>query len=193
MYARDAFGPQPLVATCGLLAVLAAGCGRNPDRTTQADNRPGVENKPLSMSSQMSSQERKPIDLTGCLQKLSGSYLILDINRGTPGTHATDKQGDDSAIAARERSNVRQAYHLSAGDKNRLEKLVGKQVKVSGTVTESADQIARDERRGNDLVMVGTSGVQDSEAERARIKPGDLARVDVASIQQVGEGCGEGR
>ena len=189
MNARNAFGPQPLVATCGLLAVLAAGCGRNPDRTTLAHNRPGVENKPLSMSS----QERKPIDLTGCLQKLSGSYLILDINRGSPGTPATDKQGDDSTLAARERSNVRQAYHLRAGDKNSLEKLVGKQVKVSGTVTESADQIARDERRGNDLVMVGTSGVQDSEADRTRIKPGDLARVDVASIQQVGEGCGEGR
>jgi hypothetical protein len=189
MYARDAFGPQPLVATCGLLAVLAAGCGRNPDWTTQADNRPGVENTPVSMSS----QEKKPIDLTGCLQKLSGSYLIIDINRRSPGTHATDKQGDDSALAARERSNVRQAYSLSAGDKNSLEKLVGKQVKVSGTVTESADQIAWDERRGNDLVMVGTSGVQDSEAARARIKPGDLTRVDVASIQQVGEGCGAGR
>jgi hypothetical protein len=190
MFTRDAFGPQLLVATCGLLAALAAGCGRNPDRTpADTDNRPGAGNQLAPMSG----QEKKPVDLTGCLQKLSDSYLLLHTNRGNPGTTAVATGGDNSAAAASEPSNLRQAYRLAAGDKKNFEKLVGKQVKVSGTVTESADPIARDERRGNDLVMVGTSGVRDQEDPHSRIKPGDLARVDVASIQQVGEGCGEGR
>jgi hypothetical protein len=188
MYTRDAFGPQLLVATCGLLAALAAGCGRNPDRTAaETNNRQGVRTQPVSVSS----QETRPIDLTGCLQKLSDSYLLTDTNR-VPGMTASDSQENNTALE-RGPSNVRQAYRLSARDKMTFEKLVGKQVKVSGTVTQTADQIARDERRGNDLVMVGTSGVQDQEPDRSRVKPGDLAKVDVASIQQVGEGCGEGR
>jgi hypothetical protein len=188
MYTRDAFGPQLLVATCGLLAALAAGCGRNPDRTAaETDGRQGLRTAPVSMSS----QEPRPIDLTGCLQKLSGSYLLTYTNR-VPGATATDSQENNTAVE-RGPSSVRQAYRLSARDKTSFEKLVGKQVKVSGTVTETADLIARDERRGNDLVMVGTSGVQDQEPDRSRIKPGDLAKVDVASIHQVGEGCAEGR
>jgi hypothetical protein len=185
MSKRHAFGPQLLVATCALVATLMVGCVNSADRTvTDADTRSGV-GRPVSMSS----AQKKPVDLTGCLQKLSGSYLLTETNRSSPDAEAAGRQGERASVEG-DRLNVLHAYRLSAGDKDRLEKLVGKKVKVSGSVTETSDPVAREDRRFNDLIMVGTSGVQDKETDHPAIKPGSLSKVDVASIQQVGEGCG---
>ena len=44
--------------------------------------------------------------------------------------------------------------------------------------------------------MVGTSGTQDKNHDRrnrAKIDAGDLARIDVASIEKVAQGCGDKR
>jgi hypothetical protein len=185
MSKRHAFGPQLLVATCAWVATLTVGCVNSADRAvTDADTRSGV-GRPVAMSS----AQKKPVDLTGCLQKLSGSYLLTETNRSSPEKDAVGMQGEHGSLGGA-RLSVPHAYRLSASDKDRLEKLVGKKVKVSGSVTETSDPVAREDRRFNDLVMVGTSGVQDNETDRPAIKPGSLSKVDVASIQQVGEGCG---
>ena len=124
--------------------------------------------------------EMKPIDVTGCLQKSGGSYVLTD-----------------GSVVEREQVHPAQhAYRLSAEKDDDLEKLVGKQVKVSGTMTEASDLIARDDRRANDL-RVGTSGDQDKnhdrKQDRARIRTGDLASVDVTTIEPMAGGCGKGR
>ncbi len=175
---RREFRPQLLfLATCGLAAALTAACGNKADQTAaNPDNRPVGTSGSASTGNAM-----KPIDVTGCLQKADGSYVLTEINQPNPNAAPTSKKGD---------------YRLTAEKDDDLEKLVGKQVKVSGTLTEASDLTARDDRRANDLT-VGTSGDQDTnhnrKADRALIRTGDLASVDVTSIEPTAGGCGKAR
>ena len=122
--------------------------------------------------------------------------MLTQISRPEPNAAPTDKQPRDGSLIEREQLHAAQhAYRLSADRDDDLEKLVGKQVKVRGTVMEKSDLIAGDDRRANDL-MVGTSGTQDKNHDRrnrAKIDAGDLARIDVASIEKVAQGCGNKR
>jgi hypothetical protein len=200
MCKRRPFRPQLLLfATCGLTATLTAACG---DKADQMSENPGskrdqmsanAENRSVGTSGSFSSNEKKPIDLTGCLQKAGGSYVITKINKPSPNAAPASKKADGSVVEREQAHAAQHAYRLRVEKDDDLEKLVGKQVKVSGTVTETSDLTARDDRRANDL-SVGTSGSQDTnhdgKQDRARIRTGDLARVDVDSIQQVAEGCG---
>jgi hypothetical protein len=189
--------PQLLFATCGLAAALTAACG-NKDQN-RADQPMADADRPVGTSGSTATMNDKkpvdkPVDLTGCLQKSDGSYVLTEINKPSPNAAPTKKKGDGS-VAEREQLHAAQhAYRLSGDKDDELEKLVGKQVRVSGTMTEPSDLIDRDNRKGNDL-NVGTSGVQDKNHEgrqdRAKIDTGNLAKVDVTSIQQVAEGCGK--
>jgi hypothetical protein len=185
MYERHSFGPQLLLATCGLAAALAAACGNHTDRSAaNVGNRPAAG----APAATMSSQDKKPIDLTGCLQRSGRSYVITQIDMPGPAAAPIDKKGDGSLVERDQVAADRHAYRLNAANRNDLDKLVGKQVKVSGTVTERPNLVVPEDRRGNDL-KVGTSGVQDREHDRWDINAGDLAKVDVESIQQVAAGC----
>ncbi|PYR28446.1 MAG: hypothetical protein DMF98_02875 [Acidobacteria bacterium] len=190
---RREFRPQLLfLATCGLAAALTAACGNKADQTAaNPDNRPVGTSGSASTGNAM-----KPIDVTGCLQKADGSYVLTEINKPNPNAAPTTKKGDGSVVEREQMHAAQHAYRLTAEKDDDLEKLVGKQVKVSGTLTEASDLTARDDRRANDL-SVGTSGNQDKnhdrKPDRARIRTGDLASVDVTSIQPTAGGCGKGR
>jgi hypothetical protein len=186
MYERCSFGPQLLLATYGLAAALTAACGNNTDRSDMnPDNRPAVG----APAATMSSQDQKPIDLTGCLQKSGRSYVITQIGTPSPAAAPPDKKDDSGRVEREQVTAPRHAYRLNAANRADLEKLIGKQVKVSGTVMEPSDLTGREDRRANDL-RVGTSGAQDREHDRPEINTSDLASVEVASIQQVATGCG---
>jgi hypothetical protein len=181
-----------LLATCGLAAALTAACGNKAEQTAaNPDNRPvGTSGLPST------GNVMKPIDVTGCLQKAGGSYMLTEISKPNPNAAPTNTKGDGSLVEREQLHAAQHAYRLSADKDDDLEKLVGKQVKVSGTVTEASDLTARDDRRRNDL-SVGTSGDQDKnhdrKQDRARIRTGDLASVDVSSIQPTDGGCREGQ
>ena len=64
------------------------------------------------------------------------------------------------------------------GDRDDLDKLVGKQVRVSGTIEKRSDL--------NDHNASGT--VKDR--DRTKIDDGDLAQVKVASVTSIGSACG---
>jgi len=188
MCTRQPFRPQLFALALLGLATTVIGCGNNERTTSMNDNRPVG-----TSGSTAASPEKKPIDLTGCLQKADGSYVLTQISRPEPNAAPTDKKGDDSIVEREQMHAAQHAYRLTADKDDDLEKLVGKQVKVHGTVTEKSD-LRADDRSANDLT-VGTSGSQDRNHEserkdRAKINAGDLARVDVASIDKVSEGCG---
>jgi hypothetical protein len=185
--------PQLLfLATCGLAAALTAACGNKADQTAA-----NPDNRPVGTSGAASTgNEIKPIDVTGCLQKADRSYVLTEINKPNPNAASTNKTGDGSVVEREQMHAAQHAYRLTAEKDDDLEKLVGKQVKVTGTLTEPSDLTARDDRRANDLT-VGTSGDHDKnhdrKQDRARIRTGDLASVDVTSIEPGAGGCGKGR
>jgi hypothetical protein len=193
MCTRRPVPPQLLLlASCGLAAALTAACGNTAEQTAA-----NPDNRPVGTSGSASTgTETKPIDLTGCVQKAGGSYVLTEINKPNPNAAPTVKKGDGRIVEREQLHAAQHAYRLSAEKDDELEKLVGKQVKVSGTMTEASDLIARDDRRANDL-RVGTSGDQDKnhdrKQDRARIRTGDLASVDVTTIEPMAGGCGKGR
>jgi hypothetical protein len=189
MWTRQPFRPQLFALALVGFAVTFAACGNNDRTASMSDNRAVGTSGTVP-----SAATKKPIDLTGCLQKTDGSFVLTEISRPNPNAAPTGKKGDDSVVEREQVHAAQHAYRLSADKDDDLEKLVGRQVRVHGTVMEKSDLIAGDERRGNDLT-VGTSGSQDKNRpsdrkSRAKIDAGDLARVDVESIEKVAEGCG---
>ena len=193
MWTRQPLRPQLFALALIGFAVTLSACGSN-DRTAQTA--PADRNRPGGTSGSASIATKQVIDLTGCVQKADGSFVLTQISRPQPNAAPTNKKPGDGSLVEREQLHAAQhAYRLSADRDDDLEKLVGKQVKVHGTAMEKPDLLAGDDRRGNDL-MVGTSGTQDNNHDRrnrAKIDAGDLARVDVASIEKVADGCGNKR
>ena len=187
------------VLGCGLATVLAAfGCGGDHAATngTAAGNgtgqpaaagadrtgTPGTATGTAAASGTAADENnaRTPVTLTGCLQKGDGrnDYILTEINQprtsvGTSGSSAagSDKVGQEQMRAAEH------AYKLSA-DNDTLEPMVGKQVRVSGTV-ERRSQL--NEHNDNGTVK---------DRDRTKIDADDLASVHVASIDSIADACG---
>jgi hypothetical protein len=187
------------IASCGLaLALAAAGC---------ADNREaGVE----GTGAQSAGHEGAPITLTGCLQKGSGmnNFILTQVNEPSGSTPVT--KGGDDAQARVEREQLRAARHVYrlSGDNDDFENLVGKQVRVTGTVEENSE-LQPNAGMKSDRDAVGTAGDENrnaknppadrekvddrtaAERERVDIDAGDLAEVDVQRVEMVAEACGQ--
>jgi hypothetical protein len=125
-----------------------------------------------------------PISLSGCLQKGDGrsDYILTEVNttRTTVGTSGSTRAESGRDVVGQEQMRAAlHAYRLD-GDRDRLEPLVGKQVRVSGTVAEKSDLNDHD-----------ASGKM-KEKDRTKIDEGDLAKVDVSTIESTGASCGGG-
>jgi hypothetical protein len=188
------------VVGCSLAVVLsAAGCSgdRSANRTAEnnatgqpaaagADRAGAPGSAPAAAAANGTAADennaRAPVTLTGCLQKGDGrsEYILTEVNRprtsvGTSGS--TGAGGDRDLVAQEQMREAAHAYKLSA-DRDTLEPLVGKQVRVSGTV----------ERRSqlNEHNADGTL----KDRDRTKIDADDLASVHVASIDSIADGCG---
>jgi hypothetical protein len=161
------------VMACGFAAVIAAaGCGdRNVNRTA-ANGTAADENN-----------ARPSLTVTGCLQKgsLGSDYILTEVNhsRTGVGTSGSTTPAAGDAVGQEQMREATRAYRL-AGESDTLEPLVGKQVRVNGTV----------ERRSklNEHNADGTL----KERDRTKIDDDDLASLHVASIDRVADSCGGG-
>jgi hypothetical protein len=124
---------------------------------------------------------RPPVTLTGCLQKGDGrsDYILTEVNepRTSVGTSGSATASGNDRVAQEQMRAAEHAYKL-AGDRDTLEPLVGKQVRVNGTM----------ERRSklNDHDDNGTI----KDRDRTKIDEQDLESVHVASIDSVADACG---
>lgn len=195
-----------MMSTAGLAAALAAyGCGgdsaprANDNATGQpaaagADRAGGASAGSAAASGSAANGSaananagsradapKQPITLTGCLQKGDGrsDYILTAVNttRESPtvGTSGASQNGDK--VGEEQMRQASHAYRLS-GDHDHMEGLVGKQVRVSGTVTAQSD------------LNEHTQSGQLKERDRQKIDEGDLAKVDVASIDSIADACG---
>ncbi len=146
---------------CGI-ALVAAASACNGDRSRQVRGHEGA-----------------PINLTGCLQKGSGmnTFVLTQVNEPTRSVGTTGTNDKPSgAVAQEQMREAKHAYRLD-GDNNQLDKLVGKQVRVDGTIAEASDlnKRANESREGN---------------KTPDLDSGDLAKVDVKTISPISDACG---
>ena len=122
-----------------------------------------------------------PITLTGCLQRMKrgDTFILTRIN-------SADKVAEvgTSGAPPAERQQERAAWHAYrvSGDEDNLKALVGKQVRISGTLEELSD--LKKER--------GAIGQQGGRTPDTDIDPDELAQVKLTSVSLVSDVCGAG-
>jgi len=126
-----------------------------------------------------SSNQGAPIKLTGCLQKsggLTSSYVLTQVNEPTRSV-GTSGSSQPDVVKQEQMREAKHSYRLD-GDDDQLSNLVGKQVRVEGTVAENSDlnKRAAEDRKDTD--------------KPADIDTGDLAKVKVNSISAMSDSCG---
>jgi hypothetical protein len=184
----------------GLACALSAfGCSNNAaDRTANADRTgqppaagasagtPGAAGTSGTTADTASRDAaNSPVTITGCLQKGDGrsDYILTELNttRGAVGTSGSSSTADRSTnadkVGQEQMRAAAHAYRLE-GDRDSLEPLVGKQVRVSGTMAKSSDLNAHDD-----------SGKL-KDRDRTKIDEDDLARIDVAKVDSIAGSCG---
>ncbi len=162
-------GGHALVGLCGGAAlVLASACGPQTNEPPEAAN----ANTGTPMASSEASPANGPVTVTGCLQQSGGDYILTAMNE--PSTSGAPAAAGHGSQVGREQANeARHAYKLNSDQD--LAVLVGKSVTVRGTVA-----------RHSDVVRTGNQKVEDLDA-------GDLAAVDVTTINQVADACGQAK
>jgi hypothetical protein len=123
---------------------------------------------------------RQPITITGCLQQgENGHGFILTHLNEPPISPATSRTAQPSTVTRDELREARNAYRLEPAAWLHLDKLLGTQVRVSGTLAEPAHLPAAG--------SVATSGVNPP-----TITESELAAVRVTGVTKVRKSCGTG-
>ena len=200
------YGTSSTFVACALgLALSAWGCSGDTTRTTANDTgqpaaagadragtpgaaagtaEPNGASRPAGTSGTAADADKDnatPITLTGCLQKGDGAlrsdYVLTEVNtsRTSVGTSGATPKSD--AVGQEQMREAEHAYRLD-GDRDDLDKLVGKQVRVSGTIEKRSDL--------NDHNADGTL----KDRDRTKISDSDLAQVKVASVSSIADACG---
>ena len=168
---------RSFIAGCGVaVALTGAACNRNDAAEVDRDN-----DRLAADTTKDRGHEGAPITVTGCLQRGNGmnNYILTQVNSPSESPVATT--GKDASGAAVQREQMREAKHsytLDSDDGDAMRDMVGKQVRVNGTIDEASDlhkKAAENKDRRNGL----------------DIDAGDLAKIKVQGIVQVAEECGQ--
>src|SRR5206468_856907 len=122
-----------------------------------------------------------PITVTGCLQKGSGighTYIVTSINE--PSQKGVGTTGTGTAVEREQLREAEHAYRVDAKDNVDMDAMVGKQVRVSGTMAKHADLPA----------MPSATTGQNEQRKPEKIDQDDLAKIDDASVSVVSDNCG---
>jgi hypothetical protein len=181
------------------IAALAIGgtaaCGNNNARTSNTPNSTAA-NPPAA--DQRAENTAKPITLTGCLQQDGRTYIVTRLNE--PSRKGVGTTGNGAAVEREQLREAANAYRVESKDQSDWDKMVGKQVRVSGAVDKAADLPAASgvAANGTDRPSAtsgagatgsGTVGSTDA-GRREKIDKGDLAQIAVESMTVVSENCG---
>lgn len=138
--------------------------------------------------------EGAPITLTGCVQKGSGlnNYVLTQVSSpaegpvattgNTPGSNTPSGNPPSSyapsggSVQSEQMRAAQHAYQLS-GHHEDLRDLVGKQVRITGTIAENSD----------------LNKIEGDQNRKLDIDTNDLAKVDVQTVEKISDACGLGR
>jgi hypothetical protein len=134
------------------------------------------------------------MSVTGCLQKGPTEFIVTEIN--SPAGPPVGTSGSRSRNGQVARDHIREAAHAYTlgGDHGLLSPLLGRQVRIVGTLAEDGKLHAPGARvetprwRSGADPAIGTTGVTAS--ERETLNEEDLMKLEVVSIEQVASSCG---
>jgi hypothetical protein len=157
---------------CASAALLGAAACNNSANTNADQTKPAPDATAATKGTSGNEDQQRPISLTGCLQKDGSDFILTQINEPPKG----------EPVAQQDLKEAEHAYRLNRKNTtdNDWGKMVGYQVRVSGTVAKASDLSEQ----------VGTSGSSDPK-DHPKIHEGDLAQVDVADIQMTAASCGD--
>jgi len=168
---------KSFITGCGLaVALTGAACNRHDAAEVDRDN-----GRLAADTAKDRGHEGAPITVTGCLQRASGmnNYILTQVN--SPSETPVATAGKDASSAPVQREQMREAKHsysLDNGDKDVMRDMVGKQVRVNGTIKDTSD-LHKEAAKTN------------TDDRRLDIDAGDLAKIDVQGIVQLAEECGQ--
>ena len=184
-----------LTAWSMAIAVSAFACSNNDSRTTTAGadanctgqppaagaGTPGTSGTPGTAAANARDVREAPVTLTGCLQKGDGrsDYILTQVNTmwTTVGTSWQRRRTRNRHVGQEQLRAAEHAFQLD-GDRDVLEPLVGKQVRVSGRLAKASDLTTRDQNGAP------------KDRDRTKIDEEDLAKVEVAAVDSVSDNCG---
>jgi hypothetical protein len=188
---RRGFGGKTVIAACGLaLAIGTTACGGANDGL---DDQRAPEEIGADVDRDLLKNEEPAVTLTGCLQRgdgvLTDRFVLTQVNHPAGQTPvATSGQSDSAASVERERLRAAASTYRLDGDDDQLEKMVGSQVRVTGMIQEQADLPSLERDADNRAGAGSRSGDRSPEVDT-----GDLAEIEVTSIEQIASNCGGGR
>jgi len=124
-----------------------------------------------------------PLTVTGCLQQGDrNTYVVTRLNE--PAQKNAGSSGNGAAVEQEQLRAAANAYRIEPTGKLALETMVGKQVRVSGTLDEIADLPPASGSGSN------SSGSTGSNNRKESIDTGNLAKLNATSVSVVAESCG---
>lgn len=186
-----------MALTCAALLACVA-CGKSDNtasQTGQAQNQTGSSE--TAARADTGGQQAQQVTFEGCVQKgagmLGSEYLLTMLNEppGAAGTSGSVTRSGSSV----EREQMRMAartYRLEAKDDVKLEDMIGKQVRVSGVVSEQARVPTGAGAIGSsaDTQLPNRDRTGQNERSAAELKTSDLGKVDVSSATVIAPSCG---
>jgi hypothetical protein len=179
----------------GAAVVAAMACGRSNDNNTSAAPQHD-DGAPSDLNSTGTDRTAsQTVTLEGCLQQGGGTftkgYLLTLVNE--PATAGTSGSVTSSGSAV-EREQMRIAantYRLEPQGEVKLDGMLGKQVRVSGTVSEQAKSPNGQGAIGSDEDRQRPNRDSSDRPDRSTYMSGsDLAKIDVSAVTITAESCG---
>jgi hypothetical protein len=178
---------KALVTSCAITVALSAGaCNRDDSAAVDRDTDRLEANADTASTANRGGHEGAPISLTGCLQRGGGlnNYILTQVNSPSESPVATSGSANNQSneVQREQLRGAKHSYELD-GEMDNARDLVGKQVRVTGTLAETSDLRSQNQNQNQNR----------ENREGLDIEAGDLAKVDVQSITQVAENCGDAR
>jgi hypothetical protein len=166
----------------GALAVAvstaAGACGDAQQRGGDPAQEAELQPAPADTTSGASAENRS-MTLVGCLQRGEGgdNFVLTQVNAPSDRPIATSGESPKADAVEREQFRAAQRTYALRGDDDGWEELVGRQVRVNGTLEEPSGLTRQTDQR-------------ESAPERADIDQSDLAAVEVQQVERIADACG---
>jgi hypothetical protein len=178
-----------IITTTITSLAIATICACNKDNSDprRTDNTPVTDQTPIARNAPAERQAiNSPITVTGCLQKGSGlghTYIVTAMNE--PSRTGVGTSGNGAAVEREQLREAQNAYRVDPKENVDMDAMVGKQVRVSGTITKRADL--------PDVPVSPAGQNEPQRTEKLEIDQGDLAKIEEASIGVISDNCGGSR
>jgi len=173
-------------AVCAIAAMTACSNNASNDRIGNSNATPAdrsvAADRTTGTDSAAAQNKQAPITVSGCLQKGGSNFILTRVNEPT---QSVGTSGTNTGVAEREQMrSAAGAYRIDPTGDVKLDELVGKEIRVVGTVAENADL----PKPSNDHAA-GTSGDNSDRRNRDEVKAGDLTKIDATSVTTVADAC----